>query len=557
MKKCLIVLASLCTMAGTAALAQSSAQQPAAQQASVQQAASAQTTSVYRTTKAVNYRLRGDAVKIDFHGTELMQNASGEAKVTGKKSNVEIDAKFDGLDDPTKFGLEYLSLVLWAISPEGRAVNLGELVIDHNSSHVKAITDMQTFGMIVTAEPYFAVNQPGNMVVMENIVGATTVGRQENIDAKYELLGRGTYSATNTKIQDAIFGIDRKTPRVLFEARNAVRIASLAQADKYAPSIQAKATQKLRDAEEAYVQKRDKSTIETLARDTVSTAEEARVMSVKQKAEEEAQAKAAADKKAAEDREAKARQDALDEAKRRQEAEVARQQAEQARQQALAAQADAERMKVEADKARQDAEKARQEADAARAAAEQQKQALAVEAEKARQAAEESDRLRQQAEKEKADLRAQLLQQLNQVLATRDTARGLIANMSDVLFKTGSFELLPGARERLAKVSGIVIAHPGLHLEVEGHTDSVGGDDYNQQLSEKRAGAVRDYLVQQGISADGIVSRGLGKTQPVATNDTPEGRQQNRRVELVLSGDAIGMKTADASAPGATGTTPK
>lgn len=556
MKKCLIVLASLCTMAGTA-LAQSSAQQPAAQQASVQQTASAQTTSVFRTTKAVNYRLRGDAVKIDFHGTELMQNASGEAKVTGKKSNVEIDAKFDGLDDPTKFGLEYLSLVLWAISPEGRAVNLGELVIDHNSSHVKAITDMQTFGMIVTAEPYFAVNQPGNMVVMENIVGATTVGRQENIDAKYELLGRGTYSATNTKIQDAIFGIDRKTPRVLFEARNAVRIASLAQADKYAPSIQAKAAQKLRDAEEAYVQKRDKSTIETLARDTVSTAEEARVMSVKQRAEEEAQAKAAADKKAAEDREAKARQDALDEAKRRQEAEVARQQAEQARQQALAAQADAERMKAEADKARQDAEKARQEADAARAAAEQQKQALAVEAEKARQAAEESDRLRQQAEKEKADLRAQLLQQLNQVLATRDTARGLIANMSDVLFKTGSFELLPGARERLAKVSGIVIAHPGLHLEVEGHTDSVGGDDYNQQLSEKRAGAVRDYLVQQGISADGIVARGLGKTQPVATNDTAEGRQQNRRVELVLSGDAIGMKTADASTPAAADTTPK
>jgi len=508
-----------------------------------------QSAPVHRTTKAVNYRLRGDTVKIDFHGTELMQNASGEAKISGKKSNVEIDAKFDGLDDPTKFGLEYLSLVLWAISPEGRAVNLGELVVDHNSSHVKAITDMQTFGMIVTAEPYFAVNQPGNMVVMENIVGASTVGRQENIDAKYELLGRGTYSSTNTKIQDAIFGIDRKTPRVLFEARNAVRIANLAAADKYAPAILTKATEQLRQAEEAYVQKRDKSTVETLARETVGTAEEARVMAVKQKAEDEAQAKAAADKKAAEEREAKARQDALEEAKRRQDAEQARQQAEQARAQALAAQADAERMKAEAEKARQAAEQARQEADAARAAAEEQKQALAVEAEKARKAADESERLRQQAEKEKADLRAQLLQQLNTILATRDTARGLIANMSDVLFKTGSYELLSGARERLAKVSGIVIAHPGLHLEVEGHTDSVGSDDYNQQLSEKRASAVRDYLVQQGIADDAIVARGLGKTTPVATNDTPEGRQQNRRVELVLSGDAIGMKTADASVP--------
>jgi outer membrane protein OmpA-like peptidoglycan-associated protein len=511
------------------------------------QSAAPQSTPVHRTTKAVNYRLRNDSVKVDFHGTELMQNASGEAKVTGKKSSVEIDAKFDGLDDPTKFGLEYLSLVLWAISPEGRAVNLGELVFDHNSSRVKAITDMQTFGMIVTAEPYFAVNQPGNMVVMENIPPAG--GRQENIEARYELLGRGTYSATNTKIQDAIFGIDRKTPRVLFEARNAVRIANLAAADKYAPSILTNATAQLRKAEEAYVQKRDKSTVETLARETVSTAEEARVMAVKQKVEEEAQAKAAADKKAAEDREAKARQDAIDEANRRKAAEDARVQAEKARAQAQAAQADAERMKAEAEKARLEAEAARKDADAARAAAEQQKQALAVEADKARKAAEESDRLRQEAEKEKADLRAQLLQQLNQVLATRDTARGLIANMSDVLFKTGSFELLSGARERLAKVSGIVIAHPGLKLEVEGHTDSVGSDEYNQKLSENRAGAVRDYLVAQGIPADAIVSRGLGKTQPVATNDTAEGRQQNRRVELVLSGEAIGLKTASTTAP--------
>src|SRR6478735_5982325 len=337
------------------------------------QSAAPQSTPVHRTTKAVNYRLRGDAIKVDFHGTELMQNASGEARVTGKKSSVEIDAKFDGLEDPTKFGLEYLSLVLWAISPEGRAVNLGELVIDHNSSRVKAITDMQTFGMIVTAEPYFAVNQPGNMVVMENIVGASTVGRQENIEARYELLGRGTYSATNTKIQDAIFGIDRKTPRVLFEARNAVRIANLSAADKYAPSILASATAQLRKAEEAYVQKRDKSTIETLAREAVSTAEEARVMAVKQRAEEEAQAKAAADKKAAEDREAKARANAEAEGKRRAEAENARQQAEIAK-------AEAMRMKQEAEAARQESEKARAEAEAAKAQAIAQQQQLAVEA---------------------------------------------------------------------------------------------------------------------------------------------------------------------------------
>ncbi len=229
MKKHLACFVLLCS----AAVAAAGQGQPAASPSS----------NVSRTTKAVNYRLRNDAVKIDFRGTELMQNASGEAKVTGKKSSVEIEAKFEGLDDPTKLGLEYLALVLWAVSPEGRAVNLGELVVDHNSSRVKAITDMQTFGMIVTAEPYFAVNQPGNMVIMENVVTASTVGRQENIEAKYELLGRGTYASTNTHIQDAIFGIDRKTPRVLFEARNAVRIAHLTAAEKYAASITTKADQ--------------------------------------------------------------------------------------------------------------------------------------------------------------------------------------------------------------------------------------------------------------------------------------------------------------------------
>jgi outer membrane protein OmpA-like peptidoglycan-associated protein len=521
------------------------------------QPAAAQTTSVSRTTKAINYRLRGGDVKVDFHGTDLMGSAIGEAKVAGKKSSVEIDAHFENLDDPTKFGLEYLSLVLWAVSPEGRAVNLGELVLDHNSSHVKAITDMQTFGMIVTAEPYFAVNQPSNMVVLENNIPAGL--HQENIEARYELLGRGTYSSTNTHIQDAIFGIDRKTPRSLFEARNAVRIARVAGADKYAASIISKADTELRSAEEAFQHKRDKGTIDTLARDTVATAEEARVMAVKQKAEEDAQARAAAEKKAAEDRAAQSKLAAEAEARRRaeaeqerQQAEQARQQAEQARQQAEAARQQAETAKTEALRLKQEADQARAEAENAKAQAVAQQQALAVEADKAKKAAEEADRLRQQAEKEKADLRAQLLAQLNAVLSTRDTARGLIANMSDVLFKTGSFELLPGARERLAKVSGIVLAHPGLHLEVEGHTDSVGSDEYNQQLSEHRADAVRSYLVQQGIPDSAIVARGLGKSNPVASNDTPEGRQQNRRVEMVISGDAIGTSTAAAIPASAT-----
>jgi len=305
----------------------------------------------------------------------------------------------------------------------------------------------------------------------------------------------------------------------LFEARNAARIAHIAAQDKYATSILTKADQQLSQAEDAYRQHQSRAGIEAAAKEATETAEEARVMAVKQKAEEEAQAEAAA-------REAKARADADAESRRRAEAETER--------------AEALRMKQEAQQAAQEAARQREEAEKAKAEALAQQQALAAETEKARRAAQQSESLRQQAETEKQEMRARLLQQLNTILATRDTARGLIANMSDVLFKSGSSELLSGARERLAKVSGIVLAYPGLHLEVEGHTDSIGGDEYNQSLSERRAEAVRDYLVQQGITGEAIVSRGLGKSEPVASNDTPEGRQQNRRVEIVLSGDAIG-----------------
>src|SRR5215467_13359649 len=453
---------------------------------------------VSRTTKAINYRRSGTTLKILFHGTDLMQQASGEAKVENKGSRVEIEAKFEGFEEATKFGLEYLTYVLWAVSPQGRAVNLGEVQIKNGQAQVKAISDMQTFGMIVTAEPYFAVAEPGDEVVAENSLDAASSG--ESIEARYELIARGVYSSSNTKIENAIFGIDRKTPVELFQARNAVRIARNAGAEKYAGPSLTKAAQQLQSAEDLYRQKRDKKTVIAAARDSVQTSEEARVISVKKKAEEEAQAKAAAEKAAAEAREAKARQDAVDEAKRRADAEQARLAAE-------AAKADAERLKAEAENAARDAAKAK-------------------------------------AEAEKAELRAQLLAQLNAVLQTNDTARGLIVNMSDVLFDTGSYTLRPAAREKLAKISGIVLAHPGLTLQIEGHTDSVGSDDFNQRLSEQRAGSVLDFLAEQGVSAGSMTSRGFGKTQPVATNDTAEGRQRNRRVELVVNGEAIGSTTA-------------
>ena len=457
--------------------------------------------AVTRTTKAINYRRSGTTLKIAFHGTDLMQQAAGEAKVENKGSRVEIEAKFEGFEEATKFGLEYLTYVLWAVSPQGRAVNLGELQIKNGQGQVKAISDMQTFGMIVTAEPYFAVTQPGDAVVAENSLDAVTGG--ETIEARYELLARGVYSSSNTKIENAIFGIDRKTPVELFEARNAVRIARNAGAEKYAGPSLTKAAQQLGSAEDLYRQKRDKKSVTAAARDAVQTAEEARVISVKQKAEEEAHAKAAADKAAAESREAKARQDAADEMKRRTDAEQARQAAEVAK-------ADAERLRAEAEKSAADAAKAKEEAEKARAAALadqqaalEQKRVAQAEAEKASadaaRAKEDADKARAaaaKAESEKAELRAQLLAQLNAVLQTQDSARGLIVNMSDVLFDTGSYTLKPATREKLAKISGIVLAHPGLILQIEGHTDSVGSDDFNQRLSQQRAGSVLDFLAE-------------------------------------------------------------
>jgi outer membrane protein OmpA-like peptidoglycan-associated protein len=495
---------------------------------------------VSRTAKAMTYRRGGGAVKVSLRGTDLMPQGAGEANVENKGNRVEIEAKFQNVEDATKFGFEYLTYVLWAVSPEGRAVNLGEVQIKNGSAQVKAITDMQTFGMVVTAEPYFAVSQPGDEVVLENAGGAGG----EDITATYSLLGRGVYSSSNTKIDNAIFGIDRKTPTELFEARNAVRIANNADAGKYAADVMAKANEQLQAAEDSYRQKRDNKIVISMARDAVQTAEEARVISVKQKAEEDAQAQAAAEKQAAEERAVKARADADEEAKHRQEAEEARKQAE-------AAQAEAERMKQEALVAAAEAAKAKEEAEQAReaAVAEQQaalaqkqdalaqKAAAEAEAERARQAAAKADA-------EKADLRAQLRAQLDAVLQTSDSARGLIVNMSDVLFDTGSYVLSSPAREKLAKISGILLAHPGLTLQIEGYTDSVGSDEFNQSLSEQRAGSVRDFLADQGVQASSITAKGFGKTQPVASNDTPEGRQRNRRVEIVVNGDSIGTSSA-------------
>jgi outer membrane protein OmpA-like peptidoglycan-associated protein len=465
---------------------------------------------VEHTTKAVNYHFRSGATKVNLQGTTLMPEAKGTAKVESHLGRISLQVQTNGLDSPQKFGTEYLTYVLWAITPEGRANNLGEF-IPENDRRLDVTTDLQAFGLVVTAEPYFGVTQPSDLVVMENLVRPDTVGATEYIEAKYELVGRGQYIPERSEYAPLV--LDPKTPLYLEEARNAVRIAQLSGGEKYAAESFGKAAKLLQQAEGYQaVKKPDQKPIATVSRQAVQAAEDARLISVRRRHEEEL----ANERQAGSDREAKAKNET-----------------EQANAETLRANATADAQSDAANKARIEAENARTALAKAEADTAQSKLDAASAAALAQQQA-------AKAEAEKVELRARLLQQLNAVLETRDTSRGLIVNMSDVLFETEKYALRAVARERLSKIAGIVLANPDLHLVAEGHTDSVGTEAYNQQLSEQRAGSVRDYLVKQGIPSGSVTSHGFGKTQPVASNDNAAGRQQNRRVELVVTGDAIG-----------------
>jgi outer membrane protein OmpA-like peptidoglycan-associated protein len=556
-----VKIASICLaivgFLGTAAMPAMSQTQPPAVGTQKQQQSSPlyRVTVVARTTKAINYRHLSGPTQIDFRGTVLLPFSKGQAWVESKRGAIRIQAQFDKLEPATRFGPEFLTYVLWAVSPEGRADNLGEVLMNGSKSKLDVTAQLQAFALIVTAEPYFAVTQPSEVVVLENIVRADTLGSVEEMDAKFDLLQRSQYTYVQGNSQPR--AADPNTPYGLLEARNAVQIAKAAGAGQYAADSFQKASQLLQQAETSLTHKGDKKQIEMSAREAVQTAEDARAITVKRREEErlnqeraaaaQREATAKAQTEAAERANLQAQLAAERAAREKAEAEAAR---AAALVQQQAAQAAAENSRLAAEQAGRD----RAAAETARASAMAQQQAAMVaanqasrdkaQAEAARAAAQaDADKARkatEQAESEKADLRAKLLTQLNTILQTRDSARGLIVNMSDVLFDTGSYTLKPGAREKLAKISGIVLAHPGLTLQIEGHTDSVGSDEYNQQLSDRRAGSVQEFLVQQGVAAGSVTAVGFGKMEPVASNDTAEGRQQNRRVELVVNGADIG-----------------
>jgi outer membrane protein OmpA-like peptidoglycan-associated protein len=488
---------------------------------------------VSRTVQAVNYRYRSGSSKLDFAGTALMSSANGEAKVNSKKGSIEIEAEFSSLQNPTTFGTEYLTYVLWAISPEGRAVNLGEVLVGNDGrSKLHVTTDLQAFAMIVTAEPYYAVRQPSNVVVLENVVREGTKGTTEAVNAKYELMERGGYIPTGYKFDPVV--LNAKLPLEFFEARNALRIAQSEGAEQYASDSYQRAVQLMNNADGYATQKNDpKKRLIAVSREAVQTAEDAREIAVK-KTEE---IRLAAEQQASADAQAQLQAQANDATRQKDQAQsdTAQAQAAQAR-----AAADAAKARIDAAQAQAATVKAQSDMADSQAASATALSAAQADAEQSRLAAQQAQLNAQQADTDKAAMRAKLSEQLNSILQTRDSARGLIVSMSDVLFDTGKFSLKPGAREKLAKVAGILLAYPGLNIEVGGYTDNVGGDAMNQTLSENRADSVRDYLVQEGVSINSVSAKGFGNTSPVASNDNSAGRQQNRRVELLVSGDAIG-----------------
>ncbi len=499
-----------------------------------------------RTTKAVNYRHRGGSTIVDFRGTDLMPEVGGHAKVDGKAGRLAISAELNHLQPASSLGGQYLTYVLWAITPEGRAVNLGEVLpSEGGKDKIDVTTDLQAFGLIVTAEPYYAVVRPSNEVVAENVLRPETKGFEEPIDAKFDVLEGKQYTIDVPSDQLPSSQANPSVPLDLLEARNAVAIAKAAGAQHYAPDSLTKAEDMLQRAEDYLQRKQGRTPIGTAARGATQMAEDARVLTLRRKEQERldaerrereaAQAKAEADAQSARQNAQEAQAQAADEARRRAQAEAAQAEAQERQAAALAAQQQAQ---AEADAALAAQQQAQAQAEAARQNAEDaQRQKQEAE----RQTA-EAERARQEAIQQKEELRTRLLAQLNQVLQTKDSARGLIVSMPDVLFDFNKYTLKPEARERLARISGIVLAYPDLHLQVEGYTDSIGSDEYNQELSEKRAATVRDYLVSSGVSINNVVAEGFGKADPVADNSTAAGRKLNRRVDLVVSGEVIGQQ---------------
>ena len=493
-------------------------------------------TVVSRTLQAVNYEHRSGPTKIDFQGTVLLPKAKGDATEESKRGRISIDAHFDRLEPPTKFGREYLTYVLWAITPEGRPKNLGELVVSaSDKAKISVTTELQALGLMVTAEPYYSVTTPSDVVVLENIVRPDTIGRVEEVTARYDLLPRGQYTmnVNPSQLQTAPTGPELPFDRYeavleLYQAQNAIQIARSLGADRYAADTLNKAQTLLDQAQSLQARKQDTHMIVSRAREAAQMAEDARMIAVKRRDDE---------------RLSRERQQELDESRARVRAEADAQQAqEQAaieHSQAEADRAAAEQSQAAAEQSQVAAEQARVDAENARALA--ARQAALANAERNRPAPPPpAPAARNDNSTIQRQSRSNLLAELNGVLPAHDTPRGLIVTIPDSLLETSPRSPAPAASVRLARIASLITTYPGLAVRVDGYTDDRGSDAEDRTISQGRAQLVRDILVTNGVSPNAIMAVGYGKARPIASNSTAAGREQNRRVEIVIMGQAIG-----------------
>jgi outer membrane protein OmpA-like peptidoglycan-associated protein len=511
MKTPILVLGLTCSLAFLLL-----AQQPAAHEGNVP---IYHVTVIERTAKAVNYQYRAEPTEIDFRGTVLLPEARGHAWVQSKQGRTEIDANMERMQASQRFGREYLTYVLWAISPEGRPHNLGEVVLGSDKAHLHVTTDLQAFALIVTAEPYGAVRTPSDVVVLENEIRPDTVGRIETVDAKYELLPRGEYTwAVSDKLNAEL----ANTPRVssgeydalleLYQAQNALGIAGSAGAGQYAPNTYAKAQQLLAEAQTWQSRKGESRKVVEYAKEAAQTAEDARVIAQQRQQEQKLQA-ATAEAAAAQ---ARAQAEIASAHQAAQQAALA---AQQAQADAASAQQRAEAERLARERAEADAAAARQQAAQRQAA--QQQAAIAPPPPPGAPSVPQPN-----------PLRARVFEELNGVMLTRDTPRGLVVTIPGSDFNGASLR----SSAALAQIAAILARHPGLQVSCEGHLSA----DHSEAYSRDRAEAVRNALVSSGVPAASTTVVGYGNTRPLGPNTTAEGREENSRVEIVISGDAIG-----------------
>jgi len=481
-----------------------------------------------RATLAIKYPEK-DGTSVDMIGTAIQPRARGKAEVKRQDGRTRIKLEIENIENPQNLGAYYTTYVLWAVAPEGQADNLGELLLDGNKTSIEVTTPNQTFGLILTAEPHGMVKLPSPAIVAENILRENTKGSITTSQIDY----RGD-SGVFYVVSDSRIVPDYATPLVVLGARRSVEIARRAGAGEYAVTELRQAEDKLTTLEAIWVRQRSKEKVYAgEARDVIRLGELARTLSV----ERAEQARLEAERRAANRTIARSQSEAE---RARTEAERAKMETADYRAALLRAQDEVAAARKRAENAQTEAERAKANEEVARLEAERQrleKEDAKQDSEQAKREAEQAQRDAAQAKSERDALQQRLYVSIAAILDTRREARGLIVNLSDVLFDFNKASLKPGAREKLSKLAGILLAYPGkYHLEIEGHTDSVGSDEYNQKLSEDRAAAVQSYLTQEGVKSDKITAvRGFGKTQPVTTNDTAEGRQMNRRVEIVIA----------------------